>query len=157
MARRISPTSHWDGLTREYAQFRTLREKSEAEEAKLKKDILGVLEARGEEDQAGHRTLRCDPVRVGKKFIVGFKRQRRVSQTLNETAAMAWLEANGLMDKCVVTETRKYLSEDSIIGLNFSGTIPDHVFQGFYTEKETFALILEEAEEDDDINKENLS
>lgn len=83
MARHLSPSSTWEALAREYAQFRTLREKSEAQESKLKKDIMGTLEARGEEDQAGHKVLRTERLRIGKKTIIGFKRQRRVSQVLN--------------------------------------------------------------------------
>lgn len=150
MARHISTTSSWDSVTRQYAQFRTLREKSEGEEAKLKKDMLGILEQRGEEDSAGHKTLRSERLRVGKKTVIGFRRQRRVSQVLDEVAAMAWLEEHGLLDRCMVTETITSLHEDSIIGLNFSGNIPDAVFKGFYNEKETFALTLVEAEDDDD-------
>jgi len=150
MARHISPLSAWDALSREYAQFRTLREKSEDRESSLKKDILGHLASRGEEDAAGHRTLATQRLRVGKKTIIGLKRQRRVSQVLNESAAVAWLEQNGLLDKCMVTQTSTYLSEDNLIGLNFSGVIPDHIFKGFYTEKESFALTLVEADDDDE-------
>ena len=150
MARHISTTSSWDMVTRSYAQFRNLREKGEAEEAKLKKDIMGMLEQVGEEDTAGHRTLRSERMRIGKKEIIGYKRQRRVSQVLDESLAKSWLETNGLLDKCMVTETQVFLSEDNVIGLNFSGSIPDAVFRGFYKEKETFALVLVEATEDDD-------
>ena len=40
MARQIKSHDSWDGLTRSYAQFRTLREKGEEEEGKLKKDQI---------------------------------------------------------------------------------------------------------------------
>ena len=150
MARHISPTSAWDSLTREYAQFRTLREKSEDREAALKKDILGHLSTRGEADPAGHRTIATERLRVGKKTIVGLRRQRRTSQVLDVAAATAWLKQNGLLDKCMVTETHTHFSEDNLIGLNFAGTIPDHVFKGFYSEKESFALTLVEADDDDE-------
>jgi hypothetical protein len=148
MARQIKSHDSWDGLTRSYAQFRTLREKGEEEEGKLKKDILGMLATQGEESPEGHMTLPSRRLKIGKKKVVGFRRQRRVSQTLDQVAAIAWLEANGLLAQCQATET--YLNEDAIIGLNFQGTIPDTVFKSFYTEKETFALTLIEADDDDD-------
>lgn len=154
MARKISPSSDFDSLARQYAQFRTLREKGESEEAKLKKDLLGVLAERGDEDAAGHRTLpTSEPLTIGKKkngepkVVVGFQRQRRVSQRLDATKTEDWLAEHGLLSQCVMTEV--VLNEDAVIALNFSGAIPDDVFQGFYTESESFALTLIEGDDDD--------
>lgn len=137
-------------MVRTYAQFRSLREKGQAEEDKVKKDILGYLAERGQETAEGHRFLPSERVKVGKKYIIGFKRQRRVSLVLDQAKAAAWLEAHGLLAECQVTETVTYFNEDALIGLNFSERIPDDVFKGFYTEKENFALILEEDPDDDE-------
>jgi hypothetical protein len=150
MARQITPPAAWDAMVRAYAQFRTLREKGQTEEDKAKKDILGYLADRGQETPEGHRVLASERVRVGKKYIIGFKRQRRVSLVLDQDKAIAWLEAHGLLAECQVTETVTYFNEDALIGLNFSEKIPDDVFKGFYTEKENFALILEEDPDDDE-------
>lgn len=149
MARQIGNPS-WNDVARNYAQWRTMREKGEAEEAKAKKDIMGILEMRGEEEPAGHKVLPTQRLKIGKKVIVGFRRQRRVAQQFQEQTATEWLKANGLLDEVMVTETTTYLNEDALLSLNFSGRIPDSVMQSFYTEKETFALTLIEADDDDE-------
>lgn len=137
-------------MVRSYAQFRSLREKGQMEEDKLKKNILGYLAERGQETPEGHRFLSSERVKIGKKYIIGFKRQRRVSLVLDQEKAAAWLEAQGLLGQCQVTETVTYFNEDALIGLNFSEVIPDDVFKGFYVEKENFALLLEEDPNDYD-------
>lgn len=154
MARQIG-TPSWNDLTRNYAQWRSMREKGETEEAKAKKDILGILDMRGEEESGGHKMLPTQRLKIGKKAVIGFRRQRRVSQQFQESAATQWLKDNGLLEECTVTETTTYLNEDAILSLNFSGRIPDSVMQTFYTEKETFALTLIEADEDDDESEED--
>lgn len=148
MARQIG-TPSWDDLTRGYAQWRSMREKGETEENKAKKDILGILEMRGEEEN-GHKVLPSRRLKIGKKVIVGFRRQRRVAQQFQESVASDWLRQHGLLEECTVTETNTYLDEDRLLALSFEGKIPDEVMRSFYAEKETFALVLIEADEDDE-------
>jgi hypothetical protein len=137
-------------MTHTYAQFRTMREKGESLEGEAKKNILAYLSEMGEETPEGHRTLPSERLRIGKKTIVGFKRQRRVSMALDADRAKQWLTDNGMLQEVMVTETVTYLNEDALVGLNFSGAIPDAVFKDFYTEKESFALVLEEGDDDED-------
>ena len=147
MVRQVSPTTGWDEMVRQYAQFRTLRERSASQEERYKKDLLGMLEATGEEEDSGHKVRpTSEPVTIGKKTVVGFRRQRRVSQKLNADKAEEWLQANGMLAECQVTQT--FLDEDAILGLNFSGNIPDQVFKGWYEESETFALTLIEGDDE---------
>lgn len=138
----------WNETVRNYVLNRNLREKAEAEESKLKKDLLGYLAYRGEESEGGHRTLFFPAKRLGKKLVNGLRRQRRVTQVLDQDKAVQWLTENNLIDRCTYTEV--FLNEDAMLGLAMSGDIPDEVLRSFYSEKETYALVLVETDDEDE-------
>lgn len=140
----------WNETVRNYILTRNLRERSEVEESKLKRDLLGYLAERGEESEEGHRTLFFPTKRLGKKLVNGIRRQRRVSQSLEQDKAIAWLTANNLLEQCTYTEV--FLNEDAILSLAMSGEIPDEVLRSFYSQKESYALVMMETEDEDDID-----
>jgi hypothetical protein len=145
---RPSRSAWWD-TAKNYALNRSLREKAEAEEGRLKKDLLNIL-AEQEADEGGH-TAKEDleyPLQIGKKLVAGFKRQRRLSKRLNEDRATLFLDSKGLLQECQTTYT--VLDEDRILAIAFQGKITDKELNELYDESETFALTLIEAEEDDD-------
>lgn len=138
----------WNEMIRNYILTRNLRERSEVEEGKLKRDLLGYLSERGEETEEGHRTLYFPTKRLGKKLVNGIRRQRRVSQTLEQDKAVEWLTANNLLEECTYTEV--FLNEDALLSLAMSGKIPDEVLRSFYSQKESFALVMMETEDDEE-------
>jgi hypothetical protein len=119
-----------------YLQFRRGREKLARTEDALKKDVMGLLAEAGEVDEKGSRYFYA-PLEEG---VSGIKRERRVSQVLDEDAAMILVEKYQLQSKCL--ETITVLNEDGLLAANFDGTIPDEEMKGLYTDKETFALVL---------------
>jgi hypothetical protein len=124
------------GKAMSYLQFRRGREKIQKVEDTLKRDVMEKLAVEGELDDKGSRYFH-HPLEEG---VTGLKRERRVSQVLDEDAAMAVIEKYKLQDSCL--ETITVLNEDGLLAANFSGTIPDDEMKALYTDKESFALIL---------------
>ena len=149
--RRIPRSSPGELITtlRDYLGNRSLRERSSYHEDTLKKELMGHLEREGVLEGEGHRVIELDApeeffaVKAGKpepKMVTGIKRQRRVSQSLNEERTMALLKEKGLLDKC--TEVVVVLNEDAILAANYDEEISDEELAELYDENETFAFYL---------------
>lgn len=122
-----------------YAQNRGLRERAEAEEGKYKKRLMDILAEVGVPVEGGHQVLDLPAeVPMGKKVMVGIKRQRRAGQSLAQDRAEAYLKAKKLWDECTTTIT--VINEDAILAANFAGRITDVDLKALYDEKETFAF-----------------
>lgn len=134
----ISVSDHGPDLAVEqYLQFRRGRERFQKNEDLLKKDLMLFLAANGDQDGKGGATYRMeDPI----DEVVGIKRERRVTQMIDEDAAMALVTKYGLEDSCLETVT--VLNEDGLLAANFAGVVPDEEIKALYSEKETFAFVL---------------
>jgi hypothetical protein len=139
----------------EYLNNRSMRERSEWEEGRIKKALMEFIEQVGELQEGGHRTVLLDSpasfhsYKNGKpaiKSINGIERKRRLSQSLNPDRTMALLEERKLVDQCTVTETITSINEDAILAANYEGTITDEELAKLYDESETFAFYLVEGE-----------
>jgi len=144
-----------DTTVREYIMNRSLREKSETDEGRLKKQLMDELAAHGKLKEGGHREIdlaapQAFPSYKGGKAVIknitGIERKRRVSQSLNEERTMALLKEKGLLDLC--TEVVVVLNEDAVLGANYSGQIADEELADLYDENETFAFYLVEGTAD---------
>lgn len=130
------PTSDVEMTARQYLQFRKGREQLQKNEDTLKKALLETL-SEEETDSSGHSYLRFpEPV----DGVEGFKRERRVSQIMDEDLAMKMITAYGLEDTCL--ETVQIINEDGLLAANFSGIIPDEAMQDLYIETESYAFVL---------------
>lgn len=134
-------------LAHNYLTTRQARERMDAVEAQGKKELLEILAANGEVIEGGHRVMHLQDAHFytnnkGVELkVIGFKRQRRVSQNLDEAATLGLLEKKKLLDKC--TKTVTVLDEDEILAANYEGLISDEELQALYSESENFALLLE--------------
>lgn len=127
------PTS-WIKL---YLDYRTGRENLERVEGDAKKRLMVWLNDNGELDDKGSRTFTL-PVPVGD--VLAIKRERRVSQSLNEDAAFDLIKKYDLSDSCL--EIVYVVNEDALLAANFAGKIPDDEIAALYSEKESFAFVL---------------
>lgn len=124
-------------LVRQYLQFRKGREGLQRNEDSIKKSLMDLLAAEGESDDKGNRVFDLPESIDG---IRGVKRERRVSQVMNEELALELIKKYGLEDTCLQTIT--VINEDGILAANFSGDIPDSDISDLYSEKESFAFVL---------------
>lgn len=128
-------------LVREYLSSRRLRENAAQMESKYKAQLMALLEQEGEEDDRGSSYISLGAEIVDPRTeepVVAIKRERRVSQSLDEDVAEEVLRGLGLYERCLHTIT--VLDEDVILSLNFSGELPDDAVQQMYSEKESFAF-----------------
>lgn len=134
----ISVSDHGPDIAIEqYLQFRRGRERFQKNEDILKKDLMLFLAANGEQDGKGGAVYTMeDPI----DEVAGIKRERRVSQILDEEAAMELVLKYGLESSCL--ETITVLNEDGLLAANFAGVVPDEEIKALYTQKETFAFVL---------------
>lgn len=134
----ISVSDHGPDIAIEqYLQFRRGRERFQKNEDILKKDLMLFLTANGEQDGKGGAVYTMeDPI----DEVTGIKRERRVSQILDEEAAMELVLKYGLESSCL--ETITVLNEDGLLAANFAGVVPDEEIKALYTQKETFAFVL---------------
>lgn len=119
-----------------YLKVRRNRELFAKEEDGLKKEVMEGL-AEVEPDENGHRFYTLPAPING---IAGVKRERRVSQPLDEEAALTLVKKYGLEQSCL--EVITVLNEDGLLAANFDGVIPDDEFKAVYSESESFALVM---------------
>lgn len=102
----------------------------------LRDQILRRITESGEEDDKGHMWLEL-PQEVGK--YTAFKRQRRVTTSLDYGRAIELLEERGLLDQCTVMKPE--VDEDAVVGAVWSGQLSQEDFNEMYPQKVTFALV----------------
>lgn len=124
-------------LIKQYLQFRKGREGLQKNEDFVKKSLMEVLTYEAESDEKGNSFIYLPEPMDGVEAV---KRERRVSQVLDEDAALALVTKYGLEESCLETVT--VLNEDGLLAANFAGIIPDDEIADLYSEKETYAFIL---------------
>jgi len=125
----------------EYLQNRSMRERSEYHEGKLKKELLALLDAAGEEVAKNKKVIElAAPLnhvhyKDGKpieKTIVGIERRVRESKTLDEDRTIALLKAKGLFEQCIIRTF--VIDEDAVLAANYDGSITDKELDALYGE-----------------------
>ena len=128
---------------KDYLQNRSMRERSSREEDSRKKQLMEYLETHGDE-----LVIAAEPfVSYAKgapttKTIIGARRTRRRSKSLNEDKAMALIKKKKLQETCI--QTIEVIDEDAILAANFEGVITDQQLADLYEEHDTYAFNLVE-------------
>jgi len=131
----------------EYLQNRSMRERSEYHEGRVKKDLLALLELAGEQISETTQAITLaeslpwtqykngEPI---KKRVTGIERRKRTSNVLDESKALALLAKKNLLAEC--TTTVVVVDEDAILAANYAGSITDKELAALYEEKSTYAF-----------------
>jgi hypothetical protein len=133
---RIDMSESFD-LIKQYLQFRKGREGLQKNEDHVKKSLMESLTYEVEADEKGNSFIYLPEPMDGVEAV---KRERRVSQILDEDAALELIKKYGLEEDCL--ETITVLNEDGLLAANFAGVIADDEIAALYSEKETYAFIL---------------
>jgi hypothetical protein len=149
--RRPSPSADLDAEVGDYLLNRSMRERSSYHEGKWKAKFMDLLAEVGVKE-GEHRTLRLsEPLtfssynatgKMTEKEVVGIKRQRRETTTLNVERVMKLLDDKDLVADCTTTEV--VLNEDAVLAANFEGKITDEEMASLWDTSETFAFYLVE-------------
>ena len=143
-----------DADVSEYLLNRSMRERATYQENRYKAQFMDLLAEAGEQQEGGHRVLRLDEPLVFSSYnaagkmtereVVGIRRVRRESTTLNPERVMALLESKEMVADCTVTHVE--IDEDAVLAANFEGRISDEEMASLWDKSETFAFYLVEDE-----------
>lgn len=122
--------SYYTKMVEDFVSQKKLLSQLEARIEKMKKELSGIVEEFGTQDDSGHMWLN-----IGGHEL---KRERRVSKSFNATQAENWAREQGVWDD--VKEVVERISEDKLLGLAWNDKSLLPVVQEFYTEKETWAF-----------------
>jgi hypothetical protein len=156
MARRIrrsaQQSAELDSQVADYLLNRSMRERATFHENKYKAQFMDLLAEVGELQEGGHRVLMLDePLvfssygasgRMTEKDVVGIRRVKRETTTLNAERVMKLLEAKDMVAECTTTEV--VLNEDAVLAANFEGKISDEEMAALYDKSENYAFFLVE-------------
>lgn len=93
-----------------------------------------------EDDKGSQFVLLPEPVEDPKgRTITTVKREKRVSQSLNEERANELLGSKGLLEQCITFVP--VLDEDAVLALNYGEQLSDADLQSLYDEKVTWAFV----------------
>jgi hypothetical protein len=136
---------------REYLNSRSLREKTQATEEKLKAELMEIIEAIGRTEGDGHKVLDLDdywPLTTANKQgviseskVKTLMRQKRSPQVFDGDAALELVKSKGIEDDCVTTVTYVEIDEDKVLAANYLGTITDEEMAALYTTNVTYAFV----------------
>lgn len=118
-----------------YLDSKTLADEAASRVRQQRDGLIAYAEKHGVLDANGHQWLEIDD--IGK-----VKRERRTSVQIDEEYTEDWLKANKMWDRC--TSTITVIDEDALYSAIYEGDIPEDVADAMFTQKETFALKVEE-------------
>lgn len=126
-------------LADEFAKAKQFAEKAAKHADALKKQLMEIVEAKGDEDEKGNVWLPAGSYDL--------KRERRVSRSLDGEEAEIWAKENGVWDD--VKQVVETVSEEALLGLAWERQEFAPLIASFYKEKEIWAFRLIEKKEDD--------
>jgi hypothetical protein len=108
---------------------------------KLRDDISAHVDANGETDEKGSKFWRLpQPIEVNGQTFTEVKRERRVSQSLDEEKTDTLVTAKGVRDRVFKTVEMEVLDQDELYLLNQEGVISDDELDGLWVENVSFAF-----------------
>lgn len=128
-----------DDVPRFVEEYLLQRQAADAMAAKvneMKATLTTYLDQVGETDDKGHKFVDVETSRG----TVHLRRERRVSRSLDERKAAAWLKEHGLLKRCQTTTV--VLDEDKIMALNYEDPelLDDATLAGFFETREIWAF-----------------
>jgi hypothetical protein len=108
---------------------------------KLRDDISAHVDANGETDEKGSKFWRLpQPIEVNGQTFTEVKRERRVSQSLDEEKTDELVTAKGVRDRVFKTVEMEVLDQDELYVLNQEGILSDEEIDGLWVENVSFAF-----------------
>lgn len=133
--------NHIETLVSEYKKAKEFATKVTERADELKKELVKLVKESGKPDNKGHLWLDAGDNQV--------KHERRVSRSLDQSAAIDWAKNNGVWDE--VKEVIEVLSEDALLKFFWENPDRSKELEEMYSEKESWAFkIVERKNYDDD-------
>ncbi|MFE4681559.1 hypothetical protein ACFRNJ_12075 [Streptomyces sp. NPDC056721] len=108
---------------------------------KLRDEVSAHVDASGETDEKGSKFWKLDPpIEVNGQKFTEVKRERRVSQSLDEEKTDELVTAKGVRDRVFKTVEMEVLDQDELYVLNQEGLLSDEEIDGLWVENVSFAF-----------------
>lgn len=125
-----------DNMYKEYVLLKRNIDDLTARQNEIKKELSSFVESNGLEDDKGHMWYDM-PEYNG---YVGMQRQRRVTQKIDEEAALSILTDKGLADRCF--ETKPVLDQEQVLKCMYEGLINEDELDTIFPKSVTSAFVL---------------
>jgi hypothetical protein len=108
---------------------------------KLRDEVSAHVDATGEVDEKGSKFWKLDPpIEFNGQKFTEVKRERRVSQSIDEEKVEALVTAKGIRDRVFKQVTQEVLDQDELYVLNQEGVLSDEELDSLWVETESFAF-----------------
>jgi len=126
----MSTPDYYARLAQEYKKSKEAIDSLTKRQNEMRSELVKAIQENGYEDDKGHLWYDADGFEL--------KYERRVSRSFNSEAAEQWAKELGIWDDLKkVIET---IDEDKLLGYAWNHKDKEDDIQGFYTEKESWAL-----------------
>ena len=127
---------HW------YFMYDKESKEASAQRAKYHKILMNHITETGYEDEDGHIIWTFpDPFWFEGTWYTGFKKQRRVSEYIDEDKARELVSKYHLEDRCLVKVVTYDLDLDELYAANQEGIVSDDEIDSIIGHDETWALV----------------
>lgn len=126
----MTTPDYYERLAQEFKKSKQAIEALTKRQNEMRAELISAIQENGFEDDKGHKWLKVGDMEL--------KYERRASRVFDSTAAIQWAEDNNYWEQ--VSEVVEMLSEDKLLALAWDNPDVAQTVQGFYSEKETWAL-----------------
>jgi hypothetical protein len=126
----MTTPDYYERLAQEFKKSKEGIEALTKRQNEMRTELVKAIQENGYEDDKGHLWYGAGSVEL--------KYERRVSRSFNIDAAEQWARSLGIWED--LKKVVEILDEDKLLGYVWANKDKEEEVQGFYTEKESWAL-----------------
>jgi hypothetical protein len=126
----MTTPEYYERLAQEFKKTKEGIEALTKRQTEMRTELVKAIQENGYEDDKGHLWYGAGSVEL--------KYERRVSRSFNIDAAEQWARSLGIWED--LKKVVEILDEDKLLGYVWANKDKEEEVQGFYTEKESWAL-----------------
>jgi hypothetical protein len=126
----MTTPDYYERLAEEFKKSKEAIDALTKRQTEMRAELVKAIQEHGYEDDKGHLWFEAGSIEL--------KYERRVSRSFNSEAAEQWAKGLGIWED--LKKVVEMLDEDKLLGYAWNHKDKEEEIQGFYTEKESWAL-----------------
>ena len=126
----MTTPDYYERLAQEFKKSKEAIDSLTKRQNEMRTELVKAIQENGYEDDKGHLWYSAGSTEI--------KYERRVSRSFNIEAAEQWAKGLGIWED--LKKVVEMLDEDKLLGYAWNHKDKEEEIQGFYTEKESWAL-----------------
>ena len=126
----MTTPEYYERLAQEFKKSKEAIDSLTKRQNEMRTELVKAIQENGYEDDKGHLWYSAGSTEI--------KYERRVSRSFNIEAAEQWAKGLGIWED--LKKVVEMLDEDKLLGYAWNHKDKEEEIQGFYTEKESWAL-----------------